>query len=143
MAHATNGCSSNGDAQMHALDAEPQADDSILIRLEVQQAATSAVAPEVITERVRQLLSSRRLQYRDGHIPFSAEDDQLLAENVVAISIVDTDTDQEAPQGTPLLFWQVCFHAVQPAFCTDTRHRWALPVPEKASALWHTYAGAS
>ncbi len=107
MADAINECSLNGDAQMHVSDAGPQIDDSILIRLEVQQAATSAVAHDVITERVRQLLSTRRLQYRDGNIPFSGEDDQTLAENVVAISIVDTDTDQEAPQGTPLLFWQV------------------------------------
>ena len=92
---------------MHASDAEPQTDDSILIRLEVQQAATSAVSPEVITEKVRQLLSARRLQYKDSIIPFTAEDDQTLADNLVAICIVDTETDQEAPQGTHLLFWQV------------------------------------
>ena len=30
-----------------------------------------------------------------------------MAENIVAICIVDTETDQEAPQGTHLLFWQV------------------------------------
>lgn len=108
---------------MQPSDAEPQTDDSILIRLEVQQAATSAVAPEVITERVRQLLSTSRLQYRDIHIPFSAENDQILAENVVAICIVDTETDQEAPQGTPLLFWQVLSKLCICTFSKTPRHR--------------------
>ena len=93
-----------------AADAATEADDSILIRLEVQQAVTSAAPPEQISERVRQLLSSRRLQYRDSVILFSAEDDSMLAENVVCICIVDTETDQEAPQGTHLLFWQVQPH---------------------------------
>ena len=107
MVHATNECSLNGDAHMRISDAEPQTDESILIRLEVQQAAASAVSPEVITESVRHLLSARRLQYKDSIIPFSGEDDQTMAENIVAICIVDTETDQEAPQGTHLLFWQV------------------------------------
>ena len=89
----------------------------------MQQAATSAVAPEVITERVRQLLSTSRLQYRDIHIPFSAENDQILAENVVAICIVDTETDQEAPQGTPLLFWQVLSKLCICTFSKTPRHR--------------------
>jgi len=107
MADSATECAINGDAQMHTSDAAPEADDSILIRLEVQQAATSAVSPESLSEHVRQLLSSCRLQYRDSLIPFSAADDQMLAENVAAIRIVDTETDQEAPQGTHLLFWQV------------------------------------
>jgi len=107
MADSTTECAINSDAQMYTSDAAPEADDSILIRLEVQQAATSAASPESLVGNVRQLLSSRRLQYRDSLIPFSAADDQMLAENVAAIRIVDTETDQEAPQGTHLLFWQV------------------------------------
>ena len=46
MVHATNECSLNGDAHMRISDAEPQTDESILIRLEVQQAAASAVSPK-------------------------------------------------------------------------------------------------
>lgn len=114
MAHTTGECSPNGDAQMHTSEADPSTDDSVLIRLEVQQAATSAVSPKVISERVRQLLSTRRLQYKDGVIPFTAEDDHTLADNIRAICIVDTEMDQEASQGTHLLFWQVwTTHCIQ------------------------------
>ena len=108
MANSPMECAMNGSSL--AADAAAEADDSILIRLEVQQAVTSAVPPKQISEGVRQLLSSRRLQYRDTVIQFSAEDNSMLSENVVCIRIVDTETDQEAPQGTHLLFWQVQPH---------------------------------
>ena len=118
MANSPMECAMNGSSQ--PADAAAEADDSVLIRLEVQQAVTSAAPPEQISERVRQLLSSRRLQYRDSVIPFSAEDDSVLAENVVCIRIVDTETDQEAPQGTHLLFWQVQSHCLLVINCSHS-----------------------
>ena len=84
-------------------------DDSVLIRLEVLQASTSSAGPNTVSTHVEQLLRSRRLKYSNERIPFAAEDDEFLSEHVVSISIVDTETDQEAPQGTHLLFWQACF----------------------------------
>ena len=81
-------------------------DDSVLIRLEVLQASTSSAGPNLVSTHVEQLLRSRRLKYTNECIPFAAEDDEFLLKHVVSISIVDTETDQEAPQGTQLLFWQ-------------------------------------
>lgn len=118
MANSPMECAMNASSQ--AADAAAEADDSILIRLEVQQAVTSAAPPEQVSERVRQLLSSQRLQYRDSVIPFSAEDNSMLAENVVCIRIVDTETDQEAPQGTHLLFWQVQPHCLLVIHCSHS-----------------------
>lgn len=107
MANAPSQSTTNDQAQTHATDVAFETDDSILIRLEVQQASTSAAPPDEISSHVKQLLSARRLKYRDETIPFSAEDDDFLAKHVVAICIVDTEIDQEAAQGTHLLFWQV------------------------------------
>ena len=83
-------------------------DDSVVIRLEVLQASTSSADPNLVSTHVEQLLRSRRLKYSNECIPFAAEDDDFLSEHVISISIVDTETDQEAPQGTHLLFWQAC-----------------------------------
>ena len=93
---------------MHEPDLPASNDDSVLIRLEVLQASTSSADPNLVSTHVEQLLRSRRLKYSNECIPFAAEDDEVLAKHVVSISIVDTETDQEAPQGSQLLFWQAC-----------------------------------
>ena len=95
---------------MHEPIVSASNDDSVLIRLEVLQASTSSAGPNIVSTHVEQLLRSRRLQYSNECIPFTAEDDKFLSEHVVSISIVDTETDQEAPQGTHLLFWQACLN---------------------------------
>ncbi len=93
---------------MHEPNSPASSDDSVLIRLEVLQASTSSADPKFVSKHVEQLLRSRRLKYSNECIPFAAEDDDFLSKHVVSISIVDTETDQEAPQGTHLLFWQAC-----------------------------------
>ncbi|CAK0750807.1 hypothetical protein CVIRNUC_002019 [Coccomyxa viridis] len=92
---------------MHEPNSPASSDDSVLIRLEVLQASTSSADPNLVSKHVEQLLRSRRLKYSNECIPFAAEDGDFLSKHVVSISIVDTETDQEAPQGTHLLFWQV------------------------------------
>ena len=120
---------------MHEPNIPASSDDIVLIRLEVLQASTSSADPNLVSKHVEQLLRSRRLKYSNERISFDAEDDEFLSKHVVSISIVDTETDQEAPEGTHLLFWQVCLgtHHTRQGILVDVCQ---LP---KSASLWHTY----
>lgn len=103
-------CTSNGkpSTQLDGVERDNKidADERIVLHVEVCQAPASSAAPAEVEQAVRRFIGTQSLRYSDGPLSLERGRDSFLDVHVLSVRVCDTAVERAAPLGQRLLFWQ-------------------------------------